>query len=198
MNSKRTEIAKFSKIIYINNLMTVLSSEKKVDYVSFNIFSIFNVEIWMFIILFLIIVSTLGIKKFNKNIFLLEFLNSIIDHLECLIRNCCKIILIVNALNHLLILPFSVTSTRGKRIRNFSTLTWIISTFLLTVIFGNDVLTMIIAPKIIKIDSINQLNQYGSLMTTVLDKTSYMVSHNLVIWFLKMFVSLTFLFYCFS
>lgn len=89
MSPERTEIARFSRIIYINNLISLLSSEKKIDSVSYDILSIFNTEIWVLITLFLILISILGIRKYSRNTFLLEFLNSTIDHLECLIKNCC-------------------------------------------------------------------------------------------------------------
>lgn len=75
---------------------------------------------------------------------------------------------------------FSVSSCQGKRKRNFSTLSWIVCTFLLMVMFGNDVLSTILAPEIIKIDSISQLNHIGSSITTIIDKKTYVVSHNLV------------------
>lgn len=89
MNSERSNISRFAKTICINNLVSLLSSEKKVN-MSYNILSIFDVKIWMLIILFLIITSILGIEKFDKNEFLIKFLNSTIDHLQCLIRNFCE------------------------------------------------------------------------------------------------------------
>lgn len=90
INSERTKISRFAKITRINNLVSLLSSEKKADYMPYNILSIFDVKIWMLVILLLIVVSILGIGKFDKNTFLIKFLNSTIDHLECLIRNCSK------------------------------------------------------------------------------------------------------------
>ena len=89
MNSERSNISRFAKTICINNLVSLLSSEKKVN-MSYNILSIFDVKIWMLIILFLILTSILGIEKFDKNKFLIKFLNSTIDHLQCLIKNCCE------------------------------------------------------------------------------------------------------------
>lgn len=90
INSERAEFARFSKPTRIDNLISLFSSEEKIDYVNYHIFSIFSAEIWMYIVLFLIITSILGIDKFNRRTFLIKFLNSLIDHLECLIRNCSE------------------------------------------------------------------------------------------------------------
>ena len=76
--------------------MSILSAEQKFDSVPYDIFSVFSTEIWVLIIMFLILVSLLGIKHLSKNTFLLQFSNSMMDHLECLIRNCRELILILN------------------------------------------------------------------------------------------------------
>ena len=76
-----------------------------------------------------------------------------------------------------------MTSSHGKKIRNVSTLAWIIGTFILTNIFNNDLLSIIVTPKIIKIDSINELNQFGLKITTIINTDSYAYSQNLVILF---------------
>ena len=78
-----------------------------------------------------------------------------------------------------------MTTPQGKKIRNFSTLSWMICTFLLTTLFNNNILAILLTPKIIKIDSINELNQFGSSMTTIIKKNSYIISQNLVIRFSK-------------
>lgn len=90
MTQQRTKIARFTKITQIDNLISILSTEQNINSVTYNVFTVFSADIWVLIITFLILISILGTKSLSKNTFLLQFLNSMIDHLECLIRNCCE------------------------------------------------------------------------------------------------------------
>ena len=65
-----------------------MSSERRIDSNQYDILSIFQIEIWLLIITFLIVVSILGIRKIKRKTFPIDFVNSTFDHLECLIRNC--------------------------------------------------------------------------------------------------------------
>ena len=76
----------------IDNQISLMSSVLEVDSNPYDVFSVFSTQIWVLIIVFLTLTSILGIKYSSKDIFLLQFLNSTFDHLECLIRNCCKLV----------------------------------------------------------------------------------------------------------
>ena len=87
MNTERNQLAKYTRNYIINNIISFVSSERKIDSYQYDILSIFQIDVWLLIIMFLIMVSILGIRKIKRKTFPIDFVNSMFDHLECLIRN---------------------------------------------------------------------------------------------------------------
>lgn len=92
MTIQRNQLAKYTRIYMISNFMSLMSSQKIIDSNHYNILSIFQIEIWILIILFLILSSIFGIRKIKMKTFPFDFINSMFDHFECLTRNCSKLI----------------------------------------------------------------------------------------------------------
>ena len=82
--TQRNQLAKYTRIYMISNFMSLMSSQKTIDSYNYNILSIFQIEIWILIILFLILVSIFGIIKIRMKTLLFDFINSMFDHFECL------------------------------------------------------------------------------------------------------------------
>ena len=92
MNTNRTQLAKYTRNYIINNIISLISSEKIIDSNQYDILSIFQMETWLFIILFLIFVSIFGVGNIKIKTFSTDFIHSIFDHFECLIKNNSKLI----------------------------------------------------------------------------------------------------------
>ena len=87
MNSKRFELVKFSPILFVDNLISLLSLEEKTSS-NFRILNTFQPITWWFLISSCVIYSLIN-TKLNRN-FLFNFALSLIDHLECLLTKQSK------------------------------------------------------------------------------------------------------------
>ena len=92
MNPKRTQLAKYTRTHIIDNIISFVSSERIIDSNRYHILTIFKIETWILIMMFLILVSILGIGKIQRKTFLIDFTNSMFDHFECLTKNSSKLI----------------------------------------------------------------------------------------------------------
>ena len=92
MDTNRTQLAKYTRNYIINNIITLISSENIIDSNQYDVLSIFQKETWLLIVVFLIFVSIFGIRNFNRKTFSTDFIDSIFDHFECLIKNNSKLI----------------------------------------------------------------------------------------------------------
>lgn len=96
MNPERNQFAKYTRNYIVNNIVSLLPAEKLIDSNQYDILSIFEIKTWLFIILSLILVSIFGIIKFKYKTFALDFIDSIFNHFECLIKNNSKSIKLID------------------------------------------------------------------------------------------------------
>ena len=72
------------------NWLTLLGVEKSLNHQKFEIFSIFDIKIWLLLLISLIFLSIINIKFSNKQNSFLTIIISLINHLETLITKSGK------------------------------------------------------------------------------------------------------------
>ena len=88
LSPKRFELVKFSSILTIDNLVTILSAEEKVDSL-LGLLTTFEPTTWWLLIISLLIYSLINSKR---NSFY-NLIISLIDHIECLLTKQSKFFL---------------------------------------------------------------------------------------------------------
>ena len=174
VNPKRNQIAKFTPFLSYQHLISIMSIDQKVNS-NFKILTTFEPMTWWLLLISLLLISLVNMKL--TRIFLINYAISLIDHFECLLtkKSKCDFNKIINQLFCL-----KVGSLSSKRIYKLSYLLWIISSFFLMTIFSNDILSKLISPLYETINSIDQLNQYKSSMTSIIWDKQFFVTNNLV------------------
>ena len=142
---------------------------------NFKILTTFEPITWWLLLMSLLIISLINIK--SKRNFLSNFTISLIDHFECLLTKQSKGNFNQIRFNVFILKVSSITSNRRYKV---SYLIWIISSFFLMTIFSNEILSKLISPSYESIDSIDQLNQYQSSITSIISKKSFVIKNNLV------------------
>lgn len=79
---ERLQFVKFSPVLYVENLVSILSIKEKVSS-DFKIFTTFHPITWWILIFLLFIFSLFNVKR--KTNFFIDFITSIINHIECLL-----------------------------------------------------------------------------------------------------------------
>ena len=87
MNSKRSEFAKFTPILYQSNLISIISIDENVNS-NFKILTTFEPITWWLLLISLLLISLVNIKT-NGN-FLINYIKSLLDHFECLLTKQSK------------------------------------------------------------------------------------------------------------
>lgn len=87
LSSKRFQHVQFSPILFVDNSVSLLSLEEKINS-NFRILTTFEPITWWLLILLLLIYSLFNVK-FKGNI-LFNFAISLIDHIECLLTKHSK------------------------------------------------------------------------------------------------------------
>ena len=72
------------------NWLTLLGVEKSLNHQKFEIFSIFDIKIWLLLLISLIFLSIINMKFSNKQNSFLTIIISLINHLETLITKSGK------------------------------------------------------------------------------------------------------------
>ena len=96
LSPKRFELVKFSSILTIDNLVTILSAEEKVDPL-LGLLTTFEPITWWLLIISLLLYSLIN----SKRIKVYDLLISLIDHIECLLTKQSKLFAYFNNLNNL-------------------------------------------------------------------------------------------------
>lgn len=182
LSPKRTQWVKFSSIIKIDNLITILSAEEKA-HSKFNLLTTFQPITWWFLIVSLIICSLVNVKL--KTNFIYQICISIINHFECLLTKQSKYLkkkklFYSSFLNFVDFSLFKVGSLSSNRIYSCAYLSWIFGSLILVTLFSNDILSKLINPSIILIDSIEQLNARKPTTTTWFFKYAFAIRTNMV------------------
>ena len=87
MNSKRTEFAKFTLILFYSNLISIMSINEKVDS-NFKILTTFEPITWWILLISMLLISSVNIK--TRRNFLINYIKSLLDHFECLLTKQSK------------------------------------------------------------------------------------------------------------
>ena len=160
MSDQRLKFIDYSSIIDCPNWISLLGMVKTTKYSNLKILSVFDMNIWLLLIMSLILLSIINTKMNRNSNLITTIVISLINHLECLIsKSGMFFINKVPLYKRYFKKKLSAHSITRTYLSRYMLITWVLASFLTSTLFSNEILMKLLFKSKIIIHSIDHLNE---------------------------------------